>query len=127
MTWIALPLFNDDLAPRFCYADHVLVVEADEGSVLTTQSIPMGTASGPERLDALSALGVTELLCGGFNRQFLPRAAAVGIRVHWGLAGNAMAVAEAFCRGNVDAHRIRRTGPVDGDNGGRREKGNHPR
>ncbi len=127
MTLIALPVFHDDLAPRFCYADHVLVVEVNAGAVLTTRTIPMRTTSGSERLDILSALGVSELLCGGFNREFLPRAAAVGIRVHWGLAGDAMEVVEAFCRGDVEVHRIRATGPVDGDNGGRRAiRKDHP-
>lgn len=123
MTKLALPLFNDDLAPRFCYADHVLVVEVTEGKVVSTRSIPVGPTGGPERLGYLSTLGVTELLCSGFNRQFLPRAQALGIRVHWGLAGNALEVAEAYCRGEHDSCRIGILERPTGRPGGRHSDG----
>lgn len=122
MTKLALPLFNDDLAPRFCYADHMLVVEVSGGVVTSARPLPMGRGGGAERLGYLSTLGVTELLCGGFNRQFLPRATAMGIRVHWGLAGNALQVAEAFCSGELDRCRICRTASTVDRDGGRREK-----
>jgi hypothetical protein len=123
MTKLALPLFNDDLAPRFCYADHVLVVEVSDDAVISARPVPMGRGGGSERLGYLSTLGVTDLLCGGFNRQFLPRATAVGIRVQWGLAGNALQVAEAFCCDELDRCRIRRTASAAGRVGGRREEG----
>ncbi len=123
MEKLALPLFNDDLAPRFCYADHVLVVEVCDGAVASARAVPMGRGGGSERLGYLSTLGVTELLCGGFDRRFLPRATAVGIRVRWGLAGNALQVAEAFCRGELDRCRICRTASPIGRSRGRRETG----
>lgn len=123
MAKLALPLFNDDLAPRFCYADHVLLVEVGEGVVISARAVPMGRGGGSERLGYLSTLGVTELLCGGFNRQFLPRAAAVGIRVHWGLAGSALQVAEAFCDGELDRCRICRTASPMGHSGAAERKG----
>ena len=114
MIKLALPLFNDDLAPRFCYAHHMLLVEVEQGVVTSTRSIPMGPNSGSERLGYLSTIGVSELLCGGFNREFLPRAIAVGIRVQWGLAGNALEVADAYCRGDLDSCRVCHGGPVIG-------------
>ncbi len=84
-TVVAIPTFRGVVAPRFCFADVVLLarVGCREVSELSLRGLPW-----PERLQALSREHVTLLLCGGFNRRLLPFAESVGIEVIWGLSGD---------------------------------------
>jgi predicted Fe-Mo cluster-binding NifX family protein len=92
---VAVPLFGQDVAPRFSFADQFLIAEVgDQRSVV--ERLMVLTGSCPSRLMALSRQGVDVLLCSGFNRRFVPLATSVGIRVIYGLGGDARAMVEAF-------------------------------
>ncbi len=101
-TRLAIPLYGENVAPRFCVADDVLVVELDDGTVASTRDLSLAGTPWAERLHSLSAQGVTVLLCGGFNRRFVPLANNLGIQVIWGLAGRADALIDAYCRGEIE-------------------------
>lgn len=88
---LALPLFEDDVSPRFCGADRILVVDVEEGREIGRHVVEPVPADFGERLVLLRDLGVRELLCGGFNRCFLPLAESLGLQVRWGLWGPAEA------------------------------------
>jgi len=105
-TTLAIPLFADHVAPRFCVADEVLVVHLTGSAVASSRTLFLAGDPWPERLSRLSALGVTVLLCGGFNRRFLPFAETLGIQVIWGLVGRADELVEGFCNGNLEAHQL---------------------
>jgi len=112
MEVLAVPLFGDEVAPRFCAADEVLVVEIGEGGAaekarrLSLKGLPWST-----RLDRVAAEGVTILLCCGFNRRFLARAESLGMRVIWGLAGTASELVTAHLSGDLEQHLLGRTRP----------------
>jgi len=97
-TRLAIPLFGDVVAPRFGFADEVLVADVEDGAVVSTQRLVMDGAAWPERLGRLADSGVRLLLCGGFNRRFWPVADSYGIQVVWGLAGRADQLIAAYCR-----------------------------
>jgi predicted Fe-Mo cluster-binding NifX family protein len=125
---LALPLFGDEVAPRFCVADEVLIVEVEDDVPTTRSHLHLAGKPWPERLSSLSGQGVTVLLCGGFNRRFMPLARRQGIQVIWGLAGTADDLIDAYCHGTVDAHRIHPghgpgCGPRRPPRGGGRERG----
>ncbi len=98
---VAVPLFGQDLAPRFGYADSFLVAEVIDGQVVRIDSVGLEFAGWPNRLGQLKKLGVNTILCGGFNRWFLPLAEDLEIDVIAGLAGNARQVVDAFARGEA--------------------------
>jgi predicted Fe-Mo cluster-binding NifX family protein len=98
---LAIPLFGDEVAPRFCYSAAFLLVDVASGQPVSRSVLPMGPAGGTERLSRLGAAGVNVLLAGGFNRRYLPLAAGLGIRVWPGLVGTADQLVEAFCRGTL--------------------------
>lgn len=104
---LAVPLFGDEVAPRFCFADQVLIADIAAGAVASSQRLSMGDASWPQRLSELAAAGVSVLLCGGFNRRFLPLASSHGIEVIWGLFGGADRVVQAFCTGELGRLQLR--------------------
>ena len=103
---LGVPLHGDDVAPRFCSADCFMIAEldGDRGRRVRRLSIPEEAWS--ERLERLSAAGVSVLLCGGFNRSFLPLAERFGIRVISGLAGEAERLIDAFLSDDIERYRL---------------------
>jgi predicted Fe-Mo cluster-binding NifX family protein len=99
---LAIPLFGDEVAPRFCVADEVLLTEVDDSSVASSGRLLLAGAPWQERLSRLAAHGVTVLLCGGFNRLFMPMARNLGIQVIWGLAGRVDELVDAYRRGELE-------------------------
>jgi len=99
---VAIPMFGADISPRFCFAREMVVIERQGGDEVSRERVMLGDVSWPERFSVLTEHRVDVLLCGGFPRDFLPLAAAAGIRVIVGLAGTVEQVAKAFFDGTVE-------------------------
>jgi predicted Fe-Mo cluster-binding NifX family protein len=113
---LAVPLHGDDVAPRFCAADRFLIAELDGRRPRRLRQLTIPEVTWSQCLERLSAAGVSVLLCGGFNRRFLPLAGCLGIRVISGLAGEAERLVDAFARDEIEQFRFlpcrgRRRGP----------------
>lgn len=93
---IAVALFGEEVSPRWCGAREALVATVRAGAVEETERLELGTCSNVVRLARLNALGVSVLLCGGFDRRFLWRAQRLGIRVVWGVTGSALQALRTF-------------------------------
>jgi len=121
---LGVPLHGDDVAPRFCSADRFMIAELDGGRVRRVCRLSVPEEAWSERLERLSVAGVRVLLCGGFNRSFLPLAESFGIRVISGLAGEAEQLIDAFLRDEVERCRLlpcrRRRGKLHGGSGASR-------
>jgi len=98
---VAVPLFGEDVAPRFCYASEVLVARVESGQVCSRRRLAMDGLPWPERIRVLAGLHVELILAGGFDRRVLPMAAGCGIEVLWGLTGDAEQILDALCRGKL--------------------------
>jgi hypothetical protein len=92
----AVALFGDEVSPRFCYAERALVVSFVHGEEVWRQVVMLGEPWIPGRLSRLAALGVRTILCGAFNRAYVPAAEGLGIRVVTGVSGNAEASMARF-------------------------------
>ena len=103
---LAVPLHGDDVAPRFCSADRFMIAELDGTRVRRLRRLSIPEETWPERLERLAAAGVSVLLCGGFNRSFLPLAERFGIRVIFGLAGEAERLIDAFLHNEIERYRF---------------------
>ena len=103
---LALPLQGDDVAPRFCSADQFAIAKLEGGRAHRICRLTIRDEAWSRRLDRLSAAGVNVLLCGGFNRSFLPHAETLGIRVISGLAGEADRLIDAFVRYEIEQYRF---------------------
>lgn len=97
---VAIPLHGEEVSPRFCATDRFLVVDVEDGLAAARQVLPV-TGTFDERLHHLAGRGVTDLLCGGFNRHFLPLAWSLGLRVTWGLWGDAEQVLADWQQGRL--------------------------
>jgi predicted Fe-Mo cluster-binding NifX family protein len=105
VTRIALALFGDEVSPRFCFAQAVVVVELARGQVVRREVVSLGEPFLSRRIAQLAALGVEALLCGAFNRAYLPAAESLGIRVITGMSGNAEEALARFIRGGGCSRR----------------------
>jgi predicted Fe-Mo cluster-binding NifX family protein len=106
-TCIAIALFGDEVSPRFCFAESVLVVNFVDGQEAWRNVFSLGEAWLPGRMSQLSAMGVRTLLCGAFNRAYLPSAERLGIRVVTGISGKAEDAMASFRRGQIVSPRTR--------------------
>ncbi len=98
---VAVPLFGQDVAPRFGFADSFLIAEIVDNQVLRADQVVTIADGWVSRLGQLRDLGIEVLLCGGFNRAFVPLAEELGVSVLAGLVGEARQVLEAFARGEA--------------------------
>lgn len=96
---VAVPLFGQEVAPRFGYADNFLIAELKDGKVVCVDDIRLEFSDWHLRLEQLHKRGVDTILCGGFNRFYLPFAKILKIDVIAGLSGDADQLVEAFARG----------------------------
>ena len=99
---LGVPLHGDDVAPRFCSADQFMIAELDGDQICRVRRLSIPEEECSERLERLSAAGVRVLLCGGFNRSFLPLAESFGIWVIFGLAGEAKRLFDAFLQDELE-------------------------
>jgi hypothetical protein len=83
----AIPLFGEEISPRFCYARQALILDWEGDSVRRRTLARLGSTAYPERLEILARRGATLLICGAFPRDQLDEAARLGIRVVCGAAG----------------------------------------
>ena len=92
---IAVPLYGTEVSPRFGFADKVLLVDVHAGRPGHRRQVLLGRKDIPSRLNRLAELKVDVLVCGGFNRRYLPLAQRLGIRVIWGRGGSAAQALES--------------------------------
>lgn len=84
---MALPLFEDDISPRFCFAKSALIVEWNGSQAATIGKVRLGNTPYPARLELLANRSVRWLLCGSFPRERLVDATRCGIAVCCGIRG----------------------------------------
>jgi len=96
---VAVPLLGEDVAPRFGFADNFLTAEIEGDQIVAYKHITTRTKGWVKRLEELRQIDVEVLLCGGFNRLFIPLARSLGMEVVAGLYGNARALIIAFVNG----------------------------
>ena len=99
---VAVPLFGEEVAPRFCFAEQMLVAEVEDGAVATRTRVGLGAQVWSERLSLLADSGIDVLLCGGFPRRYESFASSVGINVIAGLAGRAEKLVDAYAVGEIE-------------------------
>lgn len=121
---LAIPVFDDDVAPRFCSASEFVVAETSLDGSPSIRRVVFPDEPWSTRLKRLSDGGISVLLCAGFNQHYLPIAEGFGIRVISGLAGKAAQLVEAFYSGDLDRFRFL---PRWGKHRGRHRRGLHGR
>jgi predicted Fe-Mo cluster-binding NifX family protein len=103
---VAVPVLGEEVAPWFCHARELLVVDLAPPRRLRERTIDVAEVGWPDRLSLLVGLGVTVLLVNGFTGAHLPVARARGLHVITGISGEIEPLLEALRNGHRGArHR----------------------
>jgi predicted Fe-Mo cluster-binding NifX family protein len=103
---LAVAIHGENVAPRFCSANQFLIAELGREQVRSIRRVTFSEEGWLQRLERLSAAGVSVLLCGGFNSSLLPLAENLGIRVFSDLAGRAERLVDAFLRNELERYEL---------------------
>jgi predicted Fe-Mo cluster-binding NifX family protein len=98
---VAIPRYDQRIAPRFGFTQDVLVVELEGRGVRSTESVAVDRRFPHQIPELLHCKGVQVVLTGGINVDFQEMFRALGIKVIWGLIGTPEEALEAFVSGRV--------------------------
>jgi predicted Fe-Mo cluster-binding NifX family protein len=117
-------VFADEVSPRFGFAGRILVAEVRDGKVSERRYLDVSGFGWRARLSLLAHQSVSLLICGGFDRLYLPYLQGLGIRVSWGHTGSTDEILQRVCRGEIEpATEQELFGPRRRARGGRRSGG----
>ena len=96
---LAIMLYGTRVAPRFGYSQAALIVELQGKREVGRETFGVG-AHYPEQIpEYLGKAGVEVVISGGMNHHFQRLFRLLGIRVIWGIIGEAEDVVAAFRAG----------------------------
>ncbi len=106
MIRVAVPLFGDQVAPRFGFADRFLIADIEKGEVVGESKYEANSPRDSKRraerlLVELRILEVKVILYGGFDQHCVPLAASKGIHMIDGVRGDPHRAIEWFSDGGV--------------------------
>lgn len=86
---IAVPIFNEQVSPRFDSAKELILFDADNGKVLDKRRLISIELSCSEKIKKLIELQIDTLLCGGIDKKCEHSLESCGIKVNPWLHGDA--------------------------------------
>ena len=116
---VAVPLFRDEVSPRFGCSAQFLVATVEEGGVWAQEVKDVSHLAPWQLSEFLASLGVTKVICGGVHRRFQEELARCGIEIIWGVIGPAADALEALRAGTLRTDQFICPGWRGGRGGGR--------
>lgn len=93
---IAIPVWQDRVSPVFDSSRRLLLVDLDEGRMLSRNEAEIGGELPQERARRLSDLDVEVLICGAVSRPLAEQVALAGIRLIPFIAGEVEEILQAY-------------------------------
>lgn len=97
---IAIPLFNDRIAPHFGSSSKALLLEISNGAVKQEATWDVGGAGAMDMARHLVTLGVEKVICGGISRLHKQWLMDKGVIVEDNQKGEARKIVEKLLSGN---------------------------
>jgi len=96
---VAIATWTGRVSPVFDAAEHLLVVDVEDGGEVGRQEVALGDAPVPVRTRRLVELGVNVLICGAISWPLEARVVAAGVQVIPQICGPTEEVLRAFVTG----------------------------
>jgi predicted Fe-Mo cluster-binding NifX family protein len=93
---LAISIWNDRISPVFDAADHLLLIDIEQGQERGRQEEVLSDAFPSRRMRRLTEMGVNALICGGISRPLVTLLAESGISVCPWTAGPVDEVLRAY-------------------------------
>ncbi len=107
---VAVPIFNDRVAPAFDFCQRVTLWRVDGLGCRLVSSRRCSCRGPAERAARLQAMGAHVLLCGAIGQPASEDLVTRGIRVRSGLCGNVMEIVAALACGALEDPRFQMPG-----------------
>jgi predicted Fe-Mo cluster-binding NifX family protein len=78
---LAIPVFGDQVSPRFDCAQSILFVGLIGGKEVSRRSVPITGMNGIQQMKSISMEGVAVIICGGMPGFYHRMAEAIGVEV----------------------------------------------
>lgn len=124
---VAVPLFGEEVSPRFGCSTEVLIAWVDAGGVELEGARGLTGTAPWQWPELFSSMGVSVVVCGGIHGRFQQELERRGIQVIWGVIGLAADALHALQNGRLQRdqfvcrgrrrHRAGRRGRWSGDDG----------
>ena len=98
---VGVPLFGEDVSPRFGYSTELLVATVGEDGIRTEEVKDIAGLAPWQLIEDLSSSGVVKVICGGVQRRFQGELEGRGIEVIWGVIGPAADALVALHNGTL--------------------------
>jgi predicted Fe-Mo cluster-binding NifX family protein len=98
---VAMPVWNDCVSTVLDFADCLLVVDCESGTIQGRSVVDLAGTTMAERVARLRGLGVRVLLCGAVSRPLERMVTAAGIEIVPFLRGRADDVLDAYFAGRL--------------------------
>ncbi len=115
---LAIPLFRDEVSPRFGCSARFLVALVEENQVESRKEEDVTHLSPWQFPEFLASQGVSHVICGGVNQRFQVEMQRLGMEVIWGVIGTADEALAAFLNGTLKRDQF-----VCGESRGHRGRG----
>lgn len=98
---VAIPHCRGRVSPVFDVAEHILIVELDEGRQTARRQIALDGANPQLRVDCLHDAGADVLICGAISWPVQSAVSAMGVKVIPQICGNVDMVLSAYLEGQL--------------------------
>ncbi|MDD5723339.1 MAG: NifB/NifX family molybdenum-iron cluster-binding protein [Syntrophales bacterium] len=98
---LAMPVWNDSLSTVLDFADCLLIVDYESGTIHGRSVVDLAGTTMAERVARLRELGIRVLLCGAVSRPLDRMIRAAGIEIIPFLRGRADDVLDAYLSGHL--------------------------
>jgi predicted Fe-Mo cluster-binding NifX family protein len=102
MIRVAIPTFQNRVAPVIDSCRHILIVDIVAGSEIQRENIFLGHISMSERCSVLRKMGVSVVICGGISETCARMLKSFDVRLINGIAGQVDDVLTAFIGDHID-------------------------
>ncbi len=99
---IALPVWNERIAPLFDVARQALIISVDQQCIAHRTCVPLPVDAPEEKVRCLVRQGTSILICGAISRPLCLMACACGIDVYAFVGGNTQEIIEAWRQGRLE-------------------------
>ena len=103
---VAVPIFGEDVSPRFGYSRQLLLAEVDERGVRTEGTQDLSAYPPWQWAELFASQGVAKVICGGMHPRFREELERRGIQVIWGVIGPVADALVAFQRGELQSDQF---------------------
>lgn len=107
---IAVPIFNDQVSPRFDSAREIIIVDCNDGNIGDRKRLITIDMPCPEKIKRLIELKIDALLCGGIDKMCEEYLKHFGIEVNSWLRGDAETILTNYLLNYKKFHKINKYG-----------------